>query len=134
MRRTDSRSWCWASTWVGSTPSRGARMAGGWRHVGMRVWSGYGTSPFRGNNMAALRKPSAAPIYQLKVTLKGSKPPIWRRILVPADVNLAKLHQILQVAMGWGGGHLHQFIVGGVYYGEPHPDFGDEIESERKVR
>jgi hypothetical protein len=84
--------------------------------------------------MAALRKPSAAPIYQLKVTLKDSKPPIWRRILVPADVNLAKLHQILQAAMGWLGGHLHQFIVGGVYYGEPHPDFGDEIENERRVK
>ena len=39
-------------------------------------------------------------IYQLKVTLKDSKPPIWRRIQVVSDVSLAKLHQILQVAMG----------------------------------
>jgi hypothetical protein len=84
--------------------------------------------------MAALRKPSAAPIYQLKVTLKDSKPPIWRRVLVPGDTTLAKLHRILQVAMGWEDSHLHQFIVGGVYYGEPDPGFGDAMKSERKVK
>ena len=41
-------------------------------------------------------------IYQMKVTLMDSKPPIWRRIQVPADITLAKLHQVLQVVMGGG--------------------------------
>ena len=50
--------------------------------------------------MAALRKPSDAPVYQLKVTLNESKPPISRRVLVPADITLPKLHRILQVVMG----------------------------------
>src|SRR5438132_12940825 len=90
---------------------------------------GVDTSP-----MPALRKPSDAPIYQLKVTLKDSKPPIWRRILVRGDVSLAKLHQILQIAMGWDDSHLHQFIVGGTYYGLPDPDFGQEIRSEGRVK
>lgn len=61
--------------------------------------------------------------YRLKVTLKGSRPPIWRRIEVPGHITLAKLHQVLQVAMGWTDSHLHQFIIGKTYYGTPDPDF-----------
>lgn len=60
-------------------------------------------------------------IYQIKVTLEGSKPPIWRRLLVCSDVSLADLHYIIQAAFGWWDYHLHQFIVGVTYYGEPHP-------------
>ena len=77
---------------------------------------------------------SQVKIYQIKVTLEESKPPIWRRILVPGDVNLQKLHYIIQVAMGWTNSHLHQFIVGQTYYGEPHPDFGEEMREERRVK
>jgi len=63
-------------------------------------------------------------IYQIKVTLKHSKPPIWRRIQVPGDTRLDQLHLMLQAVMGWWDAHLHQFIVGGgTYYGEPHPDY-----------
>jgi len=78
-----------------------------------------------------------ADIYQIKVTLKHSKPPIWRRIQVPGDVTLAKLHGILQVAMGWADYHLHQFVIGGTYYGEPHPDYevwGPEMRNEQRVK
>lgn len=60
-------------------------------------------------------------VYQLKVTLKGSKPPIWRRIQVP-DCTLGQLHEIFQVVMGWEDCHLHQFIVKGEYYGVPSQD------------
>jgi len=67
-------------------------------------------------------------IYQIKVTLKGCKPPIWRRLLVPSDVTLADLHQIIQAAMGWWDYHLHQFNIGGIFYGEPHPDYGGWIK------
>ena len=49
-------------------------------------------------------------IYQFKVTLKESDPPIWRRIQVP-DLTLGELHDVLQVVMGWEDGHLHQFII-----------------------
>ena len=73
------------------------------------------------------------PIYQVKVTLKGSKPPIWRRILVASDTRLGKLHRILQDVMGWTDSHLHQFIVGQTYYGVPDPDFDMDVRSERTV-
>lgn len=48
-------------------------------------------------------------IYELRITLRGTKPPIWRRVAVEADVTLAELHEIVQIAMGWLDGHLHQF-------------------------
>jgi hypothetical protein len=62
-------------------------------------------------------------IYRLKVTLKYSKPPIWRRIEVAGNTRLDKLHRVLQATMGWWDAHLHQYIVGDAYYGEPHPDY-----------
>ena len=74
------------------------------------------------------------PIYQLKITLKDSRPAIWRRFQVRSDVTLAKLHRIIQEVMGWFDGHLHQFIVGPIYYGVPDSDDLSEIRDERKVR
>jgi len=83
----------------------------------------------------AAKRPAITTVYQLKVTLKGSKPPIWRRIQVPGDVTLYKLHKVLQVAMGWTDSHLHQFIAHGRYYGEPDPDFADmDVVNERRVK
>jgi hypothetical protein len=79
---------------------------------------------------------SKAPIYQLKITLDESKHSIWRRVLVSGDVTLEDLHYIIQVAMGWTNSHLHQFIVGESYFGEPHPDYYDDIQmnDERRFR
>ena len=57
-------------------------------------------------------------IYQFKITLLGSKPPIWRRIQV-ADCTLDKLHEHIQTAMGWTNSHLHQFEIKGKRYGDP---------------
>lgn len=72
-------------------------------------------------------------IFRIKVTLRGSKPPIWRRFEVPADVTLHQLHRILQVVMGWTDSHLHQFQRGSVYYGQSDPEFGVRRVSERKT-
>ena len=78
--------------------------------------------------MSPTKGTADVPIYQIKVTLEGSKPPIWRRILVPINITLGELHHILQAVMGWWDYHLHQFIVGGTYYGVPHPDYDDYLE------
>jgi len=48
-------------------------------------------------------------IYQIRVTLNGSKPPIWRKLAVPSDIVLDELHEVIQIAMGWTNSHLHQF-------------------------
>lgn len=78
--------------------------------------------------------PPRTPVYQLKVTLLESLPPIWRRIHVPANISLSTLHQVLQEAMGWQDCHLHQFIADGEHYGVPHPDDWEPIRDERRVR
>ena len=57
-------------------------------------------------------------LFQFKITLLGSKPPIWRRIQVH-DCTLDKLHEYIQTAMGWTNSHLHQFNIKGQYYGDP---------------
>jgi len=51
-------------------------------------------------------------ILRLKVTLKGSKPPIWRRFDIPESATLNDLHYTLQIVMGWQLCHLHDFTVG----------------------
>lgn len=51
------------------------------------------------------------PICHLRITLRETKPPIWRRVAVPADITLGQLHEVIQIAMGWTDSHLHQFIV-----------------------
>jgi hypothetical protein len=60
-------------------------------------------------------------IYQRKVTLRWTKPPIWRRLWVPAGFTLADLHWAVQVAMGWDDSHLHEFRVGEKRFGKPDP-------------
>lgn len=62
-------------------------------------------------------------VYQLKVSLLDLEPSIWRRLLVAQDVRLPRLHNILQVVMGWTNSHLHQFRVGDVRFGEPDHEF-----------
>ena len=52
--------------------------------------------------------------------------------MVPDDITLEKLHYVLQVVMGWDNAHLHQFIVGQTYFGEVDPDFGLDVQDERR--
>ena len=74
--------------------------------------------------MARTKRPTNRVVYQIKVTLRGSKPPIWRRFQVASDTSLIQLHRILQCVMGWEDYHMHQFIVGGVMYGNAGFDGG----------
>ena len=82
--------------------------------------------------MAQPAKSAAAQIYQIKVTLRGLRPPIWRRIQVPDNFTLAKLHRIIQVVMGWDDDHLHVFTWEGLNYGDPDLELG--FRSEARVR
>ena len=85
-------------------------------------------------------KKSAVPpeVFQLKVTLLGTMPPIWCRLLVPADLTLAQLHDVLQAAMGWQDCHMHEFSAGHRRFGKPNPEdrlMGiPPVENERTAR
>lgn len=50
--------------------------------------------------------------FRIRVDLLHTTPPVWRRIEVPGDVTLPRLHDVLQAAMGWTDSHLHRFRTG----------------------
>lgn len=75
---------------------------------------------------------SSASIYELKITLRDTRPPIWRRLRVRSDVTLFKFHSILQFVMGWMDGHLHQFMARNKVYGAVDLEL-PERENEKKV-
>ncbi|WP_158598256.1 plasmid pRiA4b ORF-3 family protein [Falsibacillus albus] len=74
-----------------------------------------------------LKRPVKKQIYQLKISLKGAKPPIWRRVLVPNSVSLHELHSIIQIVMDWSDSHLYGFVNKKNAWFEPvyEDDFGD---------
>lgn len=85
------------------------------------------------------RKKTAPEIFQLKISLKQARPPIWRRVLVPATIQLEELHAVIQAAFGWHNCHLHQFIDGRTYYmPDPQDDgwgmFDFETEDSRGIQ
>jgi hypothetical protein len=55
-------------------------------------------------------EPGDAATYQVKIGIRGAKPPIWRRLRLPADTTLADLHHVVQAAFGWTDSHLHHFV------------------------
>jgi hypothetical protein len=75
-------------------------------------------------------------VYQLKIVLEDVRPQIMRRVLVPADIPLNALHEVLQVAMGWTDSHLHSFAFGEREF-TAHYEEGDleelDMEDERGV-
>jgi len=89
------------------------------------------------SRVAALATTVATPpfvaVYQLRVTLQGTKPPIWRRMLIAGSATLDQVHEVLQAAFGWWNCHLHEFEVGRLRYGvpDPHHDRGVPVRDER---
>ena len=83
--------------------------------------------------MARTKRSTTPVVYQIKVTLKGSKPPIWRRIQVTSATTLAQLHRMLQRVMRWEGYHLYHFVVHGMEYGDPSMLEEMEGEDARRV-
>ena len=96
----------------------------------------YDTSPKK----SPARTPrSGADVYVIKVTLLGTKPPVWRRLAVRADTTLARLHSVLQSAIGWYDCHLHQVVAPDqTRYSALSPDgdldWDSRVVDERKVK
>ena len=72
-------------------------------------------------------------IIQLKVTLRDTKPPVWRRVQL-RDCTLSELHEILQTTMGWGNGHLWSITVGQEEFGDPEMTEGLEFSDAGATR
>lgn len=77
---------------------------------------------------------SAATIARLKITLDDAKPAVLRRVEVPFDIRLDRLHLTIQAAMGWTNSHLYEIRAGGVGWSTPCPDAdweGDFLDSRK---
>ena len=74
------------------------------------------------------------PAWQLKITLVGISPPIWRRILVPGSIRLSSLHDAIQAVFGWTDTHLHHFEFDGEYWGVPDDEDFEDLKNENKVQ
>ena len=71
---------------------------------------------------------------QLKIDLCNSRPLIWRRVVVSAKISFARLHKVIQFAMGWEDCHLHQFAAGDVEYGPANAELGLKVLDERRYK
>ncbi|MCL2624484.1 MAG: plasmid pRiA4b ORF-3 family protein [Planctomycetaceae bacterium] len=56
------------------------------------------------------------PNYLLKITLKYTPYPVWRRIIVPAHIKVHHFHRVLQIVMGWQDRQVHTFKAGSTYF------------------
>lgn len=63
--------------------------------------------------------------YLLKIRLLDIEPEIWRRFVVPASITLDRLHDVIQIVMGWTDSHLHEFTIGKKRYTE-YPEYKDD--------
>ena len=73
-------------------------------------------------------------IYQLRITLRGISPLIWRRLLVRAETSVAELHHILQLVLGWTNSHLHRFVIHGKEYGIAYEDGMGFADDAKQIR
>jgi len=72
-------------------------------------------------------------IARLSVTLEDVEPNVTRRLEVPADIRLDRLHLVLQAAMGWTNSHLYEIRAGEAGWGIPDPDWPDGPLDARKA-
>jgi hypothetical protein len=79
---------------------------------------------------------SADTIARLKITLDHVKPAVLRRLEIPFDIRLDRLHLTIQAAMGWTNSHLYEIRAGDVRWSTPYPDadWAGEFLDARKAR
>lgn len=73
---------------------------------------------------------SGSVVVQVRLELAEVTPTVWRRLLVPGSVTLAKLHRIVHASMGWSDSHVYALRVGGTVYGKLDDDPDDDLDEE----
>jgi Plasmid pRiA4b ORF-3-like protein len=73
-------------------------------------------------DLPPLPEQAATTVHQVKVSLHGAKPPVWRRLEVPSAMRLDLVHEVMQVAFDWHGLHLHVFETVCGEFGVPDSD------------
>lgn len=63
--------------------------------------------------------------YIIKVTIKNTHPPVWRRLQIPAGITFHELNAIIQLAFNWSGYHLYSFEIGNLLIEIPDDIFDD---------
>ena len=77
--------------------------------------------------------PGPVDAVEVLVSLTGTDPLVWRRLVVPASISLGRLHHVLQGAMGWTDSHLHLFRVAGRLVGPVDLDLGEPNADEDQI-
>ena len=77
--------------------------------------------------------PPGQSVFRVRIVLDEIAPAVWRRLLIPGTIRLAKLHDIFQAAMGWTNSHLHGFTIGDERYGMQFDDYPEDEIDEKQV-
>lgn len=82
------------------------------------------------------RLPVPNHLLQIRIELKWLEPTIWRKIVVPDTITFKRLHDVIQVVMGWTDSHLHEFYVGDLRIGTSDPEWDSpgSVTSESRTR
>ncbi|MCB9756279.1 MAG: plasmid pRiA4b ORF-3 family protein [Myxococcales bacterium] len=78
-------------------------------------------------------RPSPRSVHRLKISLRGARPPIWRRVEVPSTIRFSELHRVIQEAMGWLDLSAHQFVHDDHVIGVPDDEALETVHDERRI-
>jgi hypothetical protein len=80
--------------------------------------------------VGSAREDMVGGVLSLKVTLDGTRPAVWRRLLMSSEMTLGDLHHAIQTAMGWENAHLHAFRVADRAYSDPEYPLVEALDEE----
>ena len=75
--------------------------------------------------------------YIIKVTIKNTHPPVWRRLQIPAGITFHELNAIIQLAFNWSGYHLYSFEIGNLLIEIPddiYDDFDYKVINSKRTK
>jgi hypothetical protein len=74
-----------------------------------------------------------AKILQIRISLDGTEPVVWRQLLISEKASLLDLHESIQAVMPWQDYHLHEFIIRAIHYGNPQVDENHELDLHDEI-